>query len=159
MYPNGCETTNPLVRKIMNDLVTMALAKTFEKQAKAIKIPAGEYAIDTTLTISVKGTVKKLDDHLFTPTVDIPLLTTMALLLEKSGFQRELSKDLLIEAMQEALAMNVEASEVVAERVKDIEAAMLHVQEVTAALPKRPRSGATYVTVQILDETPAIVSA
>lgn len=149
----------PLVRRIMNDLVTMALAKTLEKQAKAIKIPAGEYEIDTTLTISVKGTVKKLEDHDFKPTIDIPLLTTMALLLEKSGFQRELSKKLLIEAMQEAIGANVEASEVVAERVKDIEAAMLHVQEVTDALPRRQRNGATFVTVQILDETPPLVSA
>lgn len=139
----------------MNDVVTVALGKALEKTAKGIAIPAGEHAIDTTLTLRIRGTVKKSEDGEYTPTVDIPLLATMALLLEKSGFQRERSKELLIDAMQEALA----GGEVVAERVKDIEAAMVHVREVTAALPKKTRTGATKVAVEIIDETPIMVNA
>lgn len=143
----------------MNDVVTIALGKALEKAGKQIKLPAGEHAVDTTLTLRVRGTVKKGQDHEYTPTVDIPLLATMALLLEKSGFQRERSKELLIDAMREALDADVEGDEVVAERVKDIEAAMVHVREVTAALPKKTKAGPTNVAVEIIDETPIVVNA
>lgn len=142
----------------MNDVITVALAKALEKTAKPIKLPVGEHAINQTITLQVRGTVKKGEDHEYTPTVDIPLLSTMALLLEKSGFQRERSKELLIEAMQEALAENVEGNEVVAERVRDIEAAMVHVRQVTEALPKKNRSGITNVNVEIIDATPIVVN-
>ena len=142
----------------MNDVIAVALAKALEKNAKPIKLAAGEYAVDQTITLKVTGTVKKGEDHEYTPTVDIPLLATMALLLEKSGFQRERSKALLIEAMQEALAANVEADELVAERLKDIEAAMVHVREVTEALPKKIRNGMTNVGITIVDVTPIVVN-
>lgn len=141
----------------MQDAVMVALANALTKNSKPIKLAVGEHAIDTTVTLKIRGTVKKGADNDYTPTVDIPLLSTMALLLEKSGFQREHSKGLLIEAMQEALALNVEADEVVAERVKDIEAAMEHVREVTGNLPKKTRSGPTNVAVEIIDATPIVV--
>jgi len=138
----------------MNDVMLVALAKALEKTAKPIQIAVGEHVINETITLTVQGTVKKGKNHEFTPTVEIPLLTTMALLLEKSGFQRERSKALLIEAMQEALANNADSSEIVAARVRDIEAAMEHVKEVTSALPKKIRNGVTNVNVEIIDVTP-----
>lgn len=142
----------------MNDVVMVALAKSLEKASKGMKLAEGEHSIDTTLTLKIRGTVKKGADNEYTPTVDIPLLSTMALLLEKSGFQREHSKALLIEAMQEALAVDVEGDEVVAERVRDIEAAMVHVREVTGALPKKTRNGPTNVAVEIIDATPIVAN-
>lgn len=145
----------------MQDAVVIALAKTLEKQAKPIKLAPGDHQIDETVTLRITGRVRKGEDNEFTPTVEIPMLATMALLLEKSGFQRERSKALLIEAMQEALDAQVvgnEKSAIIAERVNDIQTAMEHVQEITAALPKKMRSGTTTMVVELIDTTPMIVN-
>jgi hypothetical protein len=132
----------------MNDLLKLAIAKKLEKDTKEFKPAPGIHDIDETFTVHVKGTLTKLADVEYTPTVDIPLIPTLALVLEKAGFQRELAKKLLVEAMTEALTIG-EKGEHVAERVKDIEAATAHVKEVTGALPKKTKSGATKVDIQI----------
>lgn len=133
----------------MNDLLKVALAKLLEKDTKGVKLPVGVHTVDQTVVLKLKGQVTKAKDVPYTPTVDIPMLTTLALVLEKSGFQRERSKLLLVEAMTEALALGEKGSEHVAERVKDIETAMGHVREVTGALPKKTKSGATKVEVEL----------
>lgn len=118
-------------------------------------VSPGEYDFDETVTLNVKGTVVKNEPGEYTPTADIPLLATMALFLEKAGFQRELAKRLLTEAMLEALDENIQASDYVAERVKDIEAAMVHVQDIVGKLPKRTRQGGTFVNVEVNELIPA----
>lgn len=133
----------------MNDLLRVALAKLLEKETKNVKLPVGVHTVDQTVVLKLKGEVTKGKDVQYTPTVDIPMLPTLALVLEKAGFQRERSKALLIEAMTEALALGEQGSEHVAERVKDIETAMGHVREVTGALPKKTKSGATKVEVEL----------
>ena len=62
---------------------------------------------------------------------------------------REKAKELLTAAMLDALNADIEASDLVALRVKEIEEAMEHVREITGALPKRLRSGATNVDVEV----------
>lgn len=133
----------------MNDLTMLAVTKLLAKDLGDFKAPEGVHEIDETLTIHVKATVKKSPDGLFTPTVEIPLLATMALILEKAGFMRETAKALLIDAMTEALVDASNSSDRVVERVKDIEEAMKHVQAVTAALPKKIRSGPTKVEGEV----------
>jgi hypothetical protein len=141
----------------MDDELAILLAKALTKQTKGQTLAAGDYEIDETITLHVHGTARKLPDVPYTPTVAIPLLATMALLLEKSGFQREVSKALLIDAMTEALNTDVIASPIVAERVRDIETAMEHVRQVTGDLPKEIRSGATNVDLTIDLLEPAAV--
>ena len=133
----------------MDALTTIALAKALTKQAADMVVGAGDYVIDRVLTIKVQGTVKKLTDVQYTPTVDIPMLPTMALLLQRMGVQREKAKEILVEVMTEALNENVQASELMAERVRDIETAMQHVVDVTSSLPKKTRAGATKVDLTI----------
>jgi len=135
----------------MENIIKVALAKELTRQTKNTVIAPGDYNIEETLTLRVKGFVRKGEDADYTPTVDIPLIVTLALVLEKAGFQRERAKALLTEAMTEALEAGVEARDNVAQRVKDIDAAIAHVQEVTAALPKKTRSGATTVRI-VIDE-------
>lgn len=134
---------------MLNDLTKVALAKLLEKDTKGVVIAPGVHNVDETVVIKLQGTITKGAPVNYTPTVDIPMLTTLALVLEKSGFQRERSKALLVEAMTEALALGEQGSEHVAERVKDIEAAMGHVREVTEALPKKTKQGATKVEVAL----------
>ena len=139
----------------MQDVLLVALAKHLSKNLPVL--PAGDYKIDETVTLHVKGTVRKGEDSEYTPTVDIPLLPTLALVLEKAGFQRERAKTLLVEAMQEALTADVEGNDLIKARIKDVEAAMGHVRQITGALPKKTRTGATTVrvTVQELEPVPA----
>lgn len=139
----------------MNDILAVALADKLEKDTKKVKLAPGRYDIDETVTLHITGTLTKGKDTDYTPTVKVPMLTTMALILEKAGFQRENAKILLIDAMREAMKSGTEANPVVAERVKDIEEAMTHVREVTDSLPRVPRQGATTVKVTVEELEPA----
>ena len=112
------------------------------------KVEPGVHDVDGQVVVSVRGTVSKSEDVEYVPTADIPLLATLALVLEKSGFQRERSKALLVEAMTEALVAKATASSAVAARVKDIEEAMEHVRSVAESLPCKVRTGPTAVRVQ-----------
>jgi hypothetical protein len=104
----------------------------------------------------VQGVVTKGEDTEYTPTVDIPLIPTLALVLEKSGITRERSIALLTEAMQEALALGQQAHDAVCDRINDIETAIARVREVTDALPKKTRTGQTRVRgeIEILEPLP-----
>jgi poly(A) polymerase Pap1 len=150
----GCNEQSSTLRKkdttmAMNNLVKLAIAKSLEKATKEFKAAQGTHNIDTTIMLRVKGTVTKGADTEYKPTVDIPLLPTLALVLEKAGFMREKAKELLIEAMTEALELSAKGEKFVEERVKNIEEAMEHVQEVTEALPKKKKSGSTKVEVTV----------
>ena len=68
----------------MDNLTKLAISKALEKDTKNFKATPGVHDIDTTITLRVKGTVKKGADSDYTPTVDIPLLPTLALVLEKA---------------------------------------------------------------------------
>ena len=131
----------------MDNITIVALAKVLEKQAKAIAISAGTYAIDTIINLSVKGQLRKSEDVEYTPTVDIPLLMTLALVMKKAGFQRENAKQILIEAMTEAINNDEKASPIMAQYLLDVTESMNHVRQVTEALPKKIRSGPTMVNV------------
>ena len=133
----------------MNDLVKLAVSKAFEKETKNFKAAPGSHEIDEMVILRIKGSVVKSEDVLYTPTVEIPLLPTLAIVLEKAGFQRENAKKLIQEAMVEAINNAEKAEDYLAERLKDIETAMSHVKEITAALPKKTKSGATRVQVEV----------
>lgn len=126
----------------MNELLKIALMKGMEKQGKEVDIQPGNYNVDETVTLRVRGTISRGEDYEQAPTCNIPLLATMALFLEKAGFQRELCKTLMVDAMKEALAGNLEGKATVQARLKDLEGAMEHVREVTEELPKKPCKGA-----------------
>jgi len=111
-------------------------------------IPVGNHPINLqmALEIDVQGTIRKSADEEYTPTISIPITLALALVLEKAGFQRENAKALLISAMTEALTLDPKekANEHIAQRLKDIETAMTHVQQITSALPKQSRKGKTF---------------
>ena len=130
-------------------MTNAALLTAIAKSIELSPLPVGRHEVKGQVTFQVDGVVIKGADVEYTPTVDIPMLATLALVLEKSGITREHSKKLLVEAMQEAIVLNQKGSETVAERLKDIETAMVEVREVTAALPKKTRSGATKVQAKV----------
>jgi hypothetical protein len=153
----------------MNSVLTTAIAKHFDKLAKTMPIAPGAYEIDTVVTLEIKGSLKKGNPTLATPTVEIPLISTMALLLKKMGFQREKAAEILRECMTESLQMKENpqpddktSAELIAERIADAEAAIAFVKEsVLQRLPKQPKAGPTNVTVVVKEivEEPEPVAA
>lgn len=143
----------------MDSVLTTAIAKHFDKLAKGKVIPAGAYQIDTVVTLAIKGSLKKGQSTLATPTVEIPLIATMALLLKKMGFQREKAAEILRECMTESLLMKENpqpddqtSAELIAERISDAENAIKFVKEsVLERLPKQPKAGPTNVSVTVTE--------
>ncbi len=131
--------------KELSNLQLVALSKVIKGENSALT--AGSHEVDFIVKLHVKGEIKKGADVEYTPTAEIPLLPTMALMLEKMGFMREKAISLLIEAMKEAISEDIASKDVVESRTKDIEEAMSHVLRITAALPKKTKSGATTAKV------------
>lgn len=111
----------------------------------------GTYQIEETVTLHIRGSIVKSEPTEASPTVSIPLLPTLALVLQKAGFQRENMKAIIIEAMQTALDLEKEGKEkgkeAIKPYIKDFEEAEKHVKAILKALPKVPREGPTKVTV------------
>jgi hypothetical protein len=134
-----------------NDVFVVALNSVVAKLAKSNgPIAPGSYSVDETVTIRLAGTVEKLEDEVYTPTVDIPLKRAMALLLARMGVQREAGKAALVAAMSEALTTSKGSDEAIDEYIADVDSAMNHVQSVTAALPPKVRTGKTKVDATIV---------
>jgi hypothetical protein len=139
----------------MDAILLTALSTCLAKLNKASgPIAPGAYTVDETITVRVAGTVNKSEDELYTPTVDIPLLATMALFIDGlkgrvQGVQVETIMETLTEAMTAAITADVKANPVLKARIADVNAAMDRVREVTAALPDKTRTGKTFVDATV----------
>ena len=138
----------------MDSILSKALASYFDKQKG--EIAPGNHEIDKTITLKIKGTVKKSASSMVSPTVEIPLISTMALLLQRMECQRENAAKIIRECMIEAMLLKnakqakPENSQMIAELIKDAEAAMDFVKTaILDRLPKVPKNGATMVNVVI----------
>lgn len=124
-------------------------------ELKADKLPVGTHHVDSTVTFRVTGTVKKNEDEAYTPTAEIPLLPTMALLLEKAGIVGDAAINMLADAMKEAIILNKDAKDAIKGKLKDYYAAEQKVQAMIGKLPEKKRSGKTVyaVTLEEVDTT------
>lgn len=142
----------------MDAILLTALNAVVAKLAKATgPVAPGSYNVDETVTIRLAGNVTKNPDEPYTPTVDIPLLATLALFIEGlrgrvQEIQVETIMETLTESMTAALTANVKADPVLKARLADIDAAMAKVRSMTSALPDKVRTGKTFV-----DATLAVV--
>lgn len=133
-------------------IVNTTLARAFGKLDDAKGLEPGDHHVEATYLVRISADLKKLADTECTPTTSIPLITTLALLLEKSGITRESSARVLREALIEAIELGEEAGAHIADRIADVEDAVHRVRkEVLNKLPKVPKSGACKVTVQTLE--------
>lgn len=133
----------------MQDITKLAIAKVLEKEIKSMRLLPGTHTVNEIIRISVQGEVKKGDDTEYTPTVEIPLLPTLALLLEKMGFIRGAAERMLTEAMVEAIQLNDSPTAAIEERMTHINEAMNRARSIVGSLPRRVRQGATKVNVTI----------
>jgi hypothetical protein len=140
----------------MNDVLLAALNACFAKMVKAAgPLGPGSYSVDETVTVRVAGTVEKGDDEVYTPTVDIPLLATLALFIEGlrgrvQEIQVETIMETLVESMSAAITADVKANPILKSRLNDVTAAMDRVREMTAALPPKTRTGKTRVDATLV---------
>ena len=130
----------------MNNATKIALAKLLAKEVDGLDLPVGNVEVDKVVTLHVKAGITRRKDGEYTPTVSVPLKATMALLLARMGFQRDVASKLLVEVMTEALKADKLADEGIVNLLADVDAAMEMVQEITDALPKERRKGATVVS-------------
>jgi hypothetical protein len=143
----------------MNDILLAALTSCFSKMAKAAgPIQPGLHQVDETITMRVKGEVLKSDDETYVPTIAIPVKAVMATLLPRLGATREAAMETLIAAMTEAVNLDKLGDETLKARMKDVDAAFEHVQNVLDALPPKTRTGKTNVDVTLVVAPTAAVA-
>ena len=119
-----------------------------EVGAKALRaaVPAGEH--EASLSLTFDAGIKKGEDGDKASTCSIPMLSAMALLVKRMGFQREEALKILAEVIAEAMELesnkgakaDLEAELGVEAEVKRIK------KELVAALPRTPKAGT--ITVQ-----------
>lgn len=124
-------------------LISNVVTKAAKKDRKGLE--PGKYEVDEEITLRVKGTVKVGVDGTKTPTHRIPMLETLALFMRYSGVTGGSALKALEKAMAEALSMDKEAREAIAE-VADLKAAEKAVRATLEALPKTPRKGSVTVS-------------
>jgi len=138
--------------------LSAAAVKIIEKNLEADGvIPVGTHHVDMTVTLHVKGDVKKGADCMVKSTVNIPLKATMALFLSKMGFMRDQASEMLLEAMTEALALGDDAEEKIKDKLADVNVAMARVSALVGSLPLKPKSGATTISKDAIVEVIAVV--
>lgn len=141
----------------MDNQTIVALAKHFEGLANGIQLAPGVHQVQADLNVSLQGAIKVGQPVPYTPTTAIPLISTLALLLERLGVTRERTKDLLIDVLTQALQNPAPPNEeghtpadiALREQMKNVDAAIRHVRDITRALPKAKRAGATTAAVAV----------
>ena len=121
----------------MNEVIQTVISKAI----KGSQLAPGQYEVDTTVCLRLKGTYKVSNDVSYIPTVDIPMLPTLALLLEKAGIVGPAAERMLVEAMTEALNGGEQAHGAIAERLNDIARAEDRVRNLVGQLPRKVRKG------------------
>jgi hypothetical protein len=106
----------------------------------------GRHFIDEEVTVHLHGSVEKGEDQMVAPTVSIPLVPTLALLIEKSGITGDHALRMLKEAILEAMNDNTSNNKAIQDRIKDVEKSISAVkQQLIQKLPKMHRSGRVVV--------------
>jgi hypothetical protein len=126
----------------MHDTIKGLLAKTWKDEEVDLK--PGRHYFDETLMVRVRGSVEKALDQHVTPTVSVPLITTLALFWEKCGLARDEALKLLREAISEAMELGEKEDDRIKQQIDDVAEAITAVRkELLERLPKMPRSGRT----------------
>ena len=123
----------------MNEIKNL-IAKVWGKEKADFGV--GRHEIDEVLVVRVRGSVEKMSDQLISPTVSIPLVSTLALFWDKAGLNRDEALSLLREAITEAMDDKVNEDKAIQKRIDDVQEAISAVRsELIDQLPKMKRSG------------------
>ena len=123
----------------MNEIKNL-IAKVWGKEKAEFGI--GRHEIDEVLVVRVRGSVEKHTDQLVSPTVSIPLVSTLALFWSKAGLNRDEALSLLREAITEAMDDRVNEDHAIQQRIDDVQEAIAAIRtDLIDQLPKMKRAG------------------
>lgn len=129
----------------MDTLIATAVRFAFDKfLKKAQPLQPGSYHVDETLTIRVIGDVNKIADEEYTPTVSIPYKKAFEMFLARMGIQREAAMEALVQSMTDAVN-GVCPADIGMDDYINVDDVEKIVQEGLAAMPKKTRTGKTFV--------------
>ena len=118
------------------------LCKALKKYEGQIDLEPGEYTLDQQILVTIKGDMTKIVDDEATPTIKVPQLAVMAMLLRRMGATREAALKHLRECLKEAMDSGDKMSAVIAADVAEFEKAIEDVRKnVLEGQPKIPRKG------------------
>lgn len=124
----------------MTATIKSLIAKVWKSETADIAV--GRHEIDEVLVVRVQGSVEKHSDQLVSPTVSIPLVSTLALFWDKAGLNRDEAISLLREAITEAMDDRVNEDAAIQARIDDVQEAITAVRsELIDQLPKMKRAG------------------
>ncbi len=122
---------------------------------ETVDLEAGRHWIDDEIFVRVSGTVEKREDQFISSTISIPLILTLALLIEKMGITRDHALRMLRQSITEAMIAGVSDNACIKERITDVEKAVGTVRkELIDQLPKMKRCGSL-----VLDDLRVVVDA
>lgn len=123
-----CENLKGLLGKVFKD--------------ETVDLRPGRHFVDEVLVCRITGSVEKRPDEWITPTVSIPLVPTLALVLEKAGLAGDAALAVLTEAITEAMQEGVKEDQHIRDRMEHVERAIATVRKnLLDRLPKMHRSG------------------
>jgi len=107
---------------------------------KETAIDAGVHSFASRVTLRLTGSVEQHEPQLYTPTVDLPLLSILALVAQRAGLKGQALCDEIVQAAHAALEAGEE--EAVSDWLEHTKAAMRQIKaELLAKLPKKQRAG------------------
>lgn len=127
----------------------LAMDRAFKEQELKVarsQVKPGKYSID--MTLRIHGEVSVADDTSKTPTSSTPWLTAMALVLRRSGIQRDRAIEMIMDAVKESITMGDDAEAELMEAVGVAEVKARLTKEY-ARLPKTPVNGAVKATLHV----------
>lgn len=124
---------------MLTEIQKLAIASLNPQVAREL-IPVGTHVIEP-FTIEVSGSLEVLDNEVYTPTVDIPLIPTVALALKKMGIQREHFLSVMRGAVEEVLLTPKSMREALVAQAGLAEFEAEFRQAVLANLPNKTRKG------------------
>lgn len=123
----------------MNEIKNL-IAKVWAKEKADFGV--GRHEIDEVLVVRVRGSVEKHTNQLVSPTVSIPLVSTLALFWSKAGLNRDEALSLLRKAITEAMDDKVNEDAAIQQRIDDVQEAISAIRtDLIDQLPKMKRSG------------------
>lgn len=141
----------------MNQIKNL-LSKVWGKESADFSV--GRHDIDEVLVVRVRGSVERHSDQLVSPTVSIPLVSTLALFWEKAGLNRDEALALLREAIVEAMDDKVNEDAAIQQRIDDVQEAITAIRkDLIDQLPKMKRSGRLDTKNLVVSITPVGVTS
>ncbi len=124
----------------MDSTLQAILGKMWSKNA--LDLAPGLTEVSGQYVLTVSGCVEKGDDSYATPTVSIPLITTLAFCFEKLGVDRDSVAPVLREAIRQAMEAEQKEDGAIKARIRHVVEAVEFVKkEILKDLPKMKRQG------------------